>query len=330
MSEFDSLYVKVDAGYAASERERLSNSNRDRERRIGWGGRKFSLPLKDRLLMFFVYYRLYVTFAVAGFLFNIDQSNIFRDIRYIEPLVRQCVPIPEKIHNLTRRLRTVEEVAQYFPDFKAFIDATEQEIPRPGNKRKRKSHYSGKKKRHTVKTQLAVNSKGLIVHRTNHARGRRHDYDVYKQRHPDLPEQVESDFDLGYQGVKKDFPNLKSAIPFKREKGQKELPPDQKQFNKALAEDQSGSRAHDKQGKEVQHLRTGIQEQTEALRFDDRHRLWIGQLQDHGEEGTHALAGRCETKNTCSAEIIPYYAKRLVSVAHSILQYSTHPSNLYS
>lgn len=88
----------------------------------------------------------------------------------------------------------MEEVAQYFPDFKA-LDATEQEIPRPGNKRRRKSDYSGKKKRHTVKTQLAVNSKGLIVHRTNHARGRRHDYDVYKQRHPDLPEQVESEFD---------------------------------------------------------------------------------------------------------------------------------------
>lgn len=233
--EFNSLYEKVDAGYAVSERERLSNSNKSRERRIGWGGRKFSLPLKDRLLMFLIYYRLYITFGLAGFLFNLDQSNIFRDIRYIEPLVRQCVPIPEKIHNLTRRLRTIEEVEQYFPDFKAFIDATEQEIPRPGNKRKRKSHYSGKKKRHTVKTQLAVNSKGLIVHRTNHARGRRHDYDVYKQRHPDLPEQVESNFDLGYQGVKKDFPDLNSAIPFKREKGQEELPPDQMQFNKNLA-----------------------------------------------------------------------------------------------
>lgn len=28
---------------------------------------------------------------------------------------------------------------------------------------------------------------------------------------------------------------MKSAIPFKREKGQEELPPDQKQFNKNLA-----------------------------------------------------------------------------------------------
>jgi len=47
-----------------------------------------------------------------------------------------------------------------FPGFIAFLDATEQEVPRPKNKRKRKTHYSGKKKKHTVKTQLTVNKHG--------------------------------------------------------------------------------------------------------------------------------------------------------------------------
>ena len=31
----------------------------------------------------------------------------------------------------------MEEVEQYFPSFRTFIDATEQEIPRPKNKRRR-------------------------------------------------------------------------------------------------------------------------------------------------------------------------------------------------
>lgn len=43
---------------------------------------------------------------------------------------------------------------KYFPELKAIIDATEQEIPRPKDRKKRKTHYSGKKKRHTVKKQL--------------------------------------------------------------------------------------------------------------------------------------------------------------------------------
>jgi len=126
----------------------------------------------------------------VGFLFDLHQSNVYRDIRYLEPLVRSSVPIPKKVHKLTRRLRTMEEVEEFFPGFKAFIDATEQEIPRPKNALKRKTHYSGKKRRHTVKTQLTVNSKGLIVHKTNHARGRRHDYDIFKRNHPSLPEKV--------------------------------------------------------------------------------------------------------------------------------------------
>ncbi len=180
---------------------------------------------------------------LPGYLFDLDQSNVCRDIHYIEPLVRKCVPIPKKIHNLTRRLRTLEEVKQYYPELRAFIDATEQEIPRPENKEKRRTHYSGKKRRHTVKTQLTVNSNGLIIHRTNHARGRRHDYDIFKHTHLDLPRGVVPLVDLGYDGIKSDFPEMKPMIPFKKRAGGKghggekaqELTPSQKRFNKRLS-----------------------------------------------------------------------------------------------
>ena len=85
-----------------------------------------------------VYYRLYITYTLAGFLFDLDQSNICRDIQKIEPLVRKCVPIPQKMHKITKRLRTPEEVEKYFPGFISFTDCTEQQIPRPKNKEKKK------------------------------------------------------------------------------------------------------------------------------------------------------------------------------------------------
>ena len=105
---------------------------------------------------------------MAGFLFDLDQSNICRDMQKIEPLVRECLPIPQKMYKLTKRLRTPEEVEKYFPGFLSFIDCTEQRIPRPENRRRRKMYYSGKRKRHTVKTQLMVNNHGLIIHKTGH------------------------------------------------------------------------------------------------------------------------------------------------------------------
>ena len=121
--------------------------------------------------------------------------------------------MPRKLYKRTIRARTIDEVEEeYFPGFKAFIDSSEQEIPRPENKRKRKSYYSGKKKKHTVKTQYMVNSEGLILHKTGHDRGRIHDYDVYKNNHPPItPPQVENVLDLGYLGVQNDFPTVKSV-----------------------------------------------------------------------------------------------------------------------
>jgi len=183
VSEFDSLRSRIELAYDEHEKKRLSRD--DRKYEVG-GGRPFKLSLDDRLLMLLIYYRSYVTSILLGFVFNLDQSNVLKDIRMLEPLVKECIPLPEKLHEMARRARTREEVERYFPGFKAFVDATEQEIPRPKNALKRKTHYSGKRKMHTVKTQLTVNSEGLIVHRTNHARGRRNDLEIYS-KHPPQP-----------------------------------------------------------------------------------------------------------------------------------------------
>ena len=75
---------------------------------------------------------------------------------------------------------------------------------------------------HTVKTQIMVNNQGLIIHKTNHKKGHRHDYDIYKKNHPANPKQVVSVFDLGYIGVRKVFPDQKSSVSNRKKKSQKE------------------------------------------------------------------------------------------------------------
>ena len=153
--------------------------------------------------MLLVYYRLYITYTLSGFLFDLDQSNVCRDICMLEPLIKLSVfHCQGNCINVQEELRTIDEVEEeYFPGFKAFIDSSEQEIPRPKNKRKRKSYYSGKKKKHTVKTQYMVNSEGtILLHKTGHDQGRIHDYEIFKNKHPTTPLQVENVFDLGYYG----------------------------------------------------------------------------------------------------------------------------------
>ena len=94
-------------------------------------GFPFKLLLQERLVMLLAYYRLYITSTLTGVLFDLDQSNVLKDIHKLEPLVKDIMPLPKKLHDKAKRLQTLEEIETMFPEFKAFTDATEQEIPRP-------------------------------------------------------------------------------------------------------------------------------------------------------------------------------------------------------
>src|SRR5215475_926896 len=79
VSEFDVIAKEIESKYVEHERKRLSN--RKRKRDVGAGSRPFKLKLRERFVMLLVvYYRLYITFTLSGFLFDLDQSNVYRDI----------------------------------------------------------------------------------------------------------------------------------------------------------------------------------------------------------------------------------------------------------
>jgi hypothetical protein len=77
VQDFDVIYnKKIAKRYDKYELQRLLSNRKDvREKKAG-AGRRFNLDVKDRFLMLLVYYRLYITYTLAGFLFNLDQSNI--------------------------------------------------------------------------------------------------------------------------------------------------------------------------------------------------------------------------------------------------------------
>ena len=120
---------------------------------------------------------------------------------------------------------------QSFPELIVITDGTKQPIPRPKNKKKKKTHYSGKKKKHTVQNQITINLDGIIMHKSTHSPGSHHDYKIYKSKHPVLSKEFLQFYDLGYLGIEKDFENQISILPYKKKKG-KELTIIQKEWNK--------------------------------------------------------------------------------------------------
>lgn len=231
VQQFDSLSKQIKKNYKTTEQKRLSKNKRERE--VG-AGNKFDLALKDRILMFMMYYRMYTTYDMLGMIFDLDKSNVMRNIRYLEPAVKQSMPIPAKKYADSKKLKTMVQLQQFFPELIAITDGTEQQIPRPKDKRKRKTHYSGKKKKHTIQNQITINLDGIIINKSTHSPGSYHDYKIYKLKHPTFSDQLMIFYDLGYLGIKKDFPKQISILPYKKKRG-KELTIPQKEWNKAQA-----------------------------------------------------------------------------------------------
>jgi hypothetical protein len=180
-------------------------------------GRNFALSLEDMLLMVLLYYRSYVTQMFVGYLFGIDDSRVCRIIQKLEPLLEKVMTLPQQKH------LSQEEIES------CLVDATEQPLERP--KKDQKPYYSGKKKRHTLKTEIRTTLKGRITHVSKARPGSLHDFNLHKQE-PPLHPKSRAFVDSGYQGL--DKLHSETEWPYKATK-KKPLDEEEKAYNRALS-----------------------------------------------------------------------------------------------
>ena len=207
----------------AVEQGRLEQWRSGQRQRAVGGGRKAKLNLEQQVLLALLYYRLYVTQMLLGYLFDLDDSNVSRLIAELRPVLQTVLPVPTQETLLfskepRRRIGTLEELLRKHPELKeVLIDATEQEVRKPKDKARRKSHYSGKKKRHTLKTQVTSTSECLLLHVSRSVQGRVNDLTLLRASGilRELPPELEVRVDRGYDGVARDYPKRRIEQPHK-------------------------------------------------------------------------------------------------------------------
>lgn len=180
-------------------------------------GRDYKMSLEDRVLMLLLYYRCYITQEFIGFLFDIDDSRVCRLIKRLEPLFARVMAIPNV------KVLSKEEAESLI------LDVTERPIERP--KKGQKSYYSGKKKRHTIKTEIRITADKRIVHVSKCKPGAVHDFAIYKSE-PPVPDGTTAYADSGYQGL--DKLHTDTEIPYKASKN-KPLDDEEKEYNRGLS-----------------------------------------------------------------------------------------------
>lgn len=236
--EFDSL---LSAFQAAQQRRRAQQTTtrqgKPRQRAAG-AGHPHHHDDRHRLLMALVWLRVYPTYELLGFFFGLHKRNAQLNVRDVLATLDTLDTFPfDRPGPRHPKLRSVTEVMAAFPQVRVIIDSKEQRVNRPRGADAQKPYYSGKKKAHTVKTQVVVDPCGRIETVSDSVPGgANHDLPllcgsgVLEQ----LAEGEAAMLDKGYVGVQNYYPDTPVVIPFKASRGHP-LSAEQEAFNRVVA-----------------------------------------------------------------------------------------------
>jgi hypothetical protein len=240
---FDALLLAFaraydDQKYASRTTKR---DGKPRQRAPG-AGRPHAHDLRDRLLMTLIWLRIYPTFEVLGFLFDLHKANARDNVVEVLAVLETLADFSfERPGAERRKRRTLQAVMDAFPEVVLVIDAKEQRVRRPKSTKendRQKPYYSGKKKCHTLKNQIAVEPDGQVgAVSASVPGGATHDLTLLRQTGlvgELAPEGEAGMLDKGYVGITKDYPEHRLYLPFKATRGHP-LTAEQQGYNSLLA-----------------------------------------------------------------------------------------------
>jgi DDE superfamily endonuclease len=236
--EFDALLIAFrDAQARRQRRSRTTRTGQPRQRAAG-AGHPHDHDDRHRLLMALVWLRLYPTYELLGFFFDLHKRNAQLNVRDVLATLDTIRDFPfDRPGRDRKKLGSVTEVMAAFPEVRVVIDSKEQRVNRPTGYDAQKPYYSGKKKAHTVKTQVVVDPSGRIESVGDSVPGgANHDLPllcgsgILEQLAPGEAAMV----DKGYVGLKNYYPDTPVVIPFKARRNHP-LTEEQKAYNREVA-----------------------------------------------------------------------------------------------
>jgi DDE superfamily endonuclease/Helix-turn-helix of DDE superfamily endonuclease len=254
LAEFDAVLTALLPRYQAAEEARLSQPTKRRpvrKRAIG-AGHQFALAVRDQLLLTVIWLRVYPIYPVLGYLFGVSAATVERTLPRLLPLLevlgqdsmaRALAALDDPARRLRRRSRRqLDDVLRDVPDLAVVIDTFEQRVQRAqGYKedgtRVADDYFSGKKKQHTLKTQVAVDEEtGRFVDVPDSVPGPTADLTVLKGSGllARLPPDVGGLGDKAYVGGDKLVPGVVVATPRKKPRD-RPRPPADVAYNTAFA-----------------------------------------------------------------------------------------------
>lgn len=155
----------------ADELAQRTRAGRPRQRAAGAGPRGALPGVRPKLFFILFYLKAYPTQDVMGYFFGLSQPQVCARVAQLLPLLQTLMQaeLPARhggeLAQVLAQLPEVQEV---------LIDGTERPVARPQHKGRRDRHYSGRRKRTTIKNVIATANRRVVL-LTASVPGRRHD-----------------------------------------------------------------------------------------------------------------------------------------------------------
>jgi hypothetical protein len=191
---------------------RLRNAPHRKRRYVKNDGRPRESKPIDKLLMTLLYLRQNTSATVVGQMFGFSADSVEKNaLPEVLAVLKELFPASrwEAVKRHRNEKWNPDEVD------KIIVDSFETPIPRPSDNDRQKRVYSGKKKRHTLKSQVYTDQKGRILDVSSGHRGPKSDVKIWNETA--LPEQIKEKPKLGdkaYIGAEK-----ATQTPKKKPKG---------------------------------------------------------------------------------------------------------------
>lgn len=162
-----------------AEREKKLKTRADRKRKYVTGdGRKRKVYARQKFLMTLIYLRQNVNHTVVGELFGVSADTSENVFHQVIPILQR--EFPSQKWEAEKKWRN--GAAKWSPEEVDYliIDSFETPIKRSSINEKQRKKYSGKKKMHTLKSQLITDQNGEIIQIDGGFDGPKSDIEIYR------------------------------------------------------------------------------------------------------------------------------------------------------
>jgi hypothetical protein len=200
IAEFEQLLPAFGSAYETMYCGDKTVAGLPRKRRAGGGAPGKLKRMADKLLFSLVYEKTYPLQTMQGLHFEMSQPQANEWIHRLLPVLQMALAaLGMKPEREASALATSDELLEEPADW--LLDGSERRRQRPRDNQKQRQHYSGKKKAHTDKNLMIVNTQSnRVVYLSPTEPGKNHDKRLADEAGITYPSGTTLAQDSGFQG----------------------------------------------------------------------------------------------------------------------------------